>query len=218
MKFLKSLVLAVGLILPTALPSIPVQAQPVSQYLQIASKYSQIRDASVQIYTDIGNSCSATKVGKDLFLTAGHCFADTNTGVWIGNIKGQVLKVDHENDLALFKAETSHIPFIKLAPRNPDIDDDILIVGYPLAINGQFVTKGSVQSVTGNRMWLDGSVAPGSSGGGVFTMGPFGNYRLVGVLVEVAVDQGDGFFFGREKVNYLSRAVPLETIITFIHG
>ena len=64
----------------------------------------------------------------------------------------------------------------------------------------------------------DGSGAPGSSGGGVFTMGPFGNYRLVGVLVEVAVDQGDGFFFGREKVNYLSRAVPLETIITFIHG
>jgi serine protease Do len=161
-----------------------------------ATRVNTSTTASASVYLDIANGkgvCSATHIGGGQFISAGHCVV--NGAITVKTDKGataaaEVLWANKLYDLALLRAE-------KLDLKRADLDCSLVPIGAEVTANGNPLgisflrTRGTVLSglqpdsmqMGGEDIWRDRiiadiSIAPGSSGGGLFdTAG-----RLVGVV------------------------------------
>lgn len=161
-----------------------------------------------KIYNVAGGSGSAVVIGPNLVLTAAHV-ADQRE-LFINGKRAKLVKIDKEKDLALMEVDIS----CPCAPIGKDVNigDSVLAIGWPLGAT-EFATYGKVQGFDTFRVWTSTSIAPGNSGGGLFSF-QWGSWKLVGITVEVAAFS-DGFI--GIPINHMARSVPVQDILYFIH-
>lgn len=177
------------------------------------AKYEDAR-ASVHLINVNGGNGSGVMIAPFLMLTAAHVVGDgTNVTVGPKNLPAKLLHKDEKADIALLHVAIA-CPCAGFAvPPKPD--DAVVIIGYPVNeyVKVQMVTEGLVQGLIGNRLAMSAPAAGGNSGGGVFVFQD-GEWRLAGILVEVA---GWCMGFGNcYPMPHLSRAVDTETMVAFL--
>lgn len=210
-KLISSLILALGLLVT------PVKAD---------SPYDYPRAETVKLFTETGVG-SGVILSPGIILTAAH--VAENEGLVSSRKEGLVGDIlfledaiernNNKVDLALlWYREGIHCPCVKLADYEAQVDEPVIVVGFPSGI-AQVVTEGKSQGVLsdiktyisngffgmevflGKRLVTTAPVSGGNSGGGVFVKRN-NEWQLVGILVE--------------GVANLSFAVPLSTIKDFI--
>jgi S1-C subfamily serine protease len=173
--------------------------------------YEQAR-ASVHLVNVGGGNGSGVMVAPFLMLTAAHVVGDgKNITVGPKQYPAKLVHKDEKNDIALL-----HVAIVcPCAPfaLPPKQDDTVLVVGFPVNhnIGIQIATEGRIQGLKENRLQLSAQAVGGNSGGGVFVM-QGGEWRLAGILVEVA---GWCMGFACYPVPHLSRAVDTQTMTDF---
>jgi S1-C subfamily serine protease len=210
-KYLTCLFLALGLLVTPAIADSP---------------YDYPRAETVKLSTETGVG-SGVVLEPGIVLTAAH--VAENEGLvssrkegLVGDIlflEDAIVRNNNQVDLALlWYREGVHCPCVKLAEYEAEVDEPVIVVGFPSGI-AQVVTEGKSQGVQqeirtyvsngffsmelflGKRLVLTAPVSGGNSGGGVFVKRN-NEWQLVGILVE--------------GVANLAFAVPLETIKQFI--
>ena len=174
--------------------------------------YEQAR-ASVHLVNVRGGNGSGVMVAPFLMLTAAHVVGD-GKDITVGPkaYPAKLVHKDEKNDIALL-----HVAIVcPCAPfaLPPKQDDTVLVVGFPVNhnIGIQIATEGRIQGLKENRLQLSAQAVGGNSGGGVFVM-QGGEWRLAGILVEVA---GWCMGFACYPVPHLSRAVDTQTMTDFM--
>ena len=159
---------------------------------------SDVVDASVRLSIASGAGvCSATHIGAGRFLTAAHCTGSGDIEVVTENgttAAAEVLWSAKPYDLALLRADGLRLRSAQIDCHLAKPGSAVTAVGNPLGMS--FIrTPGLIVSglqtdevlIGGEKVWrerfiADVTVAPGSSGGGLFN--DIG--RLVGVVVGMA--------------------------------
>lgn len=198
MKFLAAVLAALALV---------ACAKPIHPPTDYATKLAAI-EARTFVHA-LSNRCSGVVVAPGFVLTAAHCATADALEIVSGSKPTVVAIGDERLDYALvaYPPGQALCPCARLASREADLDEPVLIVGYPYGV-AQIVTFGLSQGVQdnermpyGRRLITTAQVAGGSSGGGVFVFRD-GEFQLVGVLVEGA--------------GHLSFAVPLADVRPFL--
>lgn len=154
-------------------------------------------------------ACSGVVIQPGLVLTASHCVAAPSLEI-AGTAPTVVANGDDRLDYALLRFPDAVVscPCAPISDREAERDESLVIVGFPIGIGVQVLTRGDSQGVQdnphlpfGRRLVTTVPVAGGNSGGGVFAMRD-GDYMLVGLLVEA---QG-----------HISFAIPLADLRPFI--
>ena len=175
------------------------------------------RSTVYQIVTDRANQGSGVMIAPHLMVTAGHVANHTSpTKIFVNGKEAQVLEIDENRDLALLWVEQV-CPCASLALESPDVDTEVIAVGFPLGM-AQVATTGRFQGAVANsRVLSTTSIIFGNSGGGLFAWNWFSGipkWELVGITVEVpGINLG---FFGIPIFN-VTRSVPAESIFKFLH-
>lgn len=181
----------------------------------LAADYSPARQSVHRIYTQNGSNGSGVMIYPKLMLTAAHVAIIPNLMV-NGKPVMKVIKRDDNKDIALLLVD-ENCPCAELSPEFPQLDDDVIAIGFPLhyLIKTQILTKGQYQGYIEkeNRFMVTTPIAPGNSGGGLF-IEKNGKFYLIGIMVEVSGfnnELGIGL-----PVFHLARAVDIQTIIEFL--
>jgi len=166
--------------------------------------------SETRLLTDGHGSGSGVVLRPGLVLTAGH--VAVHPGLVIAGKFGKAgdAAVANEGvDLGLIRYtdDSASCPCVRLADHEAEVDEAIIIVGYPYGI-GSVITEGRSQGV---MLLPDGKVmlvitataAPGNSGGAVYAYRD-GRWQLVGILT-AAAERGS-----------VSLAVPLSSINAFL--
>jgi hypothetical protein len=173
-------------------------------------------------------SGSAIVIAPGYALSAWHVFQTAeNFGFSVTAVEGsreinlKVVKKDEESDLVLISGDFQ-CPCAPLATAMPDLDERVLVVGYPLysIYQLQFMAEGTYQGlmVERNKAAMNGHAAPGSSGGGVFYK-ENGKWRLFGILESIgAIPLGPSQLKLEQQLNWISFAVPLPVIQKLLEG
>ena len=169
----------------------------------IAPLAARVRKSVFTVETDVGlgsGFVAWTDDGASYLVTANHVVDSVLSGsVTItrkgGSWRGEIVKVDPKNDLALIRINgrpANAAPLWQTArPTSPDPGDQLLLVGSPFGLYGT-VTTGVVSRVTKRVIQTDAAANPGNSGGPALDR----QGRIVGVLVSG----------GAQNVNF---AVPI---------
>ena len=214
-KFVVSLVLT--LLTACALVVTPMA---VKDHIALRTKttpdYTQIRAATKMVYLEQFGNGSGIMIAPGRMLTAGHVaiIHSEQTPLMVdGEPIIRVIKFELEDkkDLAILEVKAG-CPCVPLGDV-PGVDADVAMVGFPYGKAGlevQVLTLGKFMGFSEalNRLVTTAAVAPGTSGGGLFTKVD-GEWRLIGVLVEGA---------GIGGPTHLSLAIPYKTIIEFLKG
>lgn len=160
--------------------------------------------------------CSAVAVSDRTLLTAAHCIpVDINIGV-AGKegdkiILVEVVKVDPQKDLALLTTKNVILPeYAQIAPGSPQLDSDVVTVGYPLG-GGEIVTTGHLVDRRAKFDVVTSPVIYGNSGGGTFIKLDE-RWYLIGILSRVALVEPN------QAVTHLAIIVKWEFIKEFLGG
>ena len=175
-----------------------------------AADFSIPRSVSYEISSDIG-TCSSVVINYKLMLTAAHCVEAVGQEIVVKDLMvGKVFKIDKSVDLALVLLPVE-LKSISVASERPQIDSDIVVVGYPLGV-AQWATVGHVQGFieAEGRMLISAPIAPGNSGGGVFMQYSDGSWVLVGVVSQVY-----GLMFNN-ILPHMGRVIDIDTINKFL--
>lgn len=188
---------------------------------------SEIMEPSAKVIT-AGGGGSATAIKYDPYIGT---YLLTNWHVVRGNEdelsvqfygheeshKVFVHSVDAVNDLAILVTTYQHTKFAKIG-KKPKLFDDVMCVGaslgHPVAPSKGIVTGVNVK-MFGTRFFhrMDCNIAPGNSGGGMFTIQD-GEWKLVGVpSAVVAIQQ----MFGSIPITFMGvsvRAVDVRQFVT----
>lgn len=154
-----------------------------------------VAGASVKLQIGALGACSATHIGGGKFVTAWHC-TTSSAKITIGTDTGaaadaEVLWSSKLYDIALVRAEGLNLRKAEVSCDMAAPGTPVYAVGNPLGLefiktSGTVVSKGitGALNVGGDVIWqerviADITIAPGSSGGGLFNE----QGRLVGVTV-----------------------------------
>lgn len=157
-----------------------------------SSQLEQSRSQVVRIESDLGLGSGVVidKVNR-LVLTAKHVIEGATTLSVIlddgQQFKGTVLWRAPEEDLALVQlGGIGDLPPAALlrVGDDPDLGEPVYAIGNPLGI-ASIVTQGHVASerIGGDDLFVDASIAPGNSGGGLFDA----NGELIGIVTDAIV-------------------------------
>lgn len=181
--------------------------------------------------------CSASLIGEDLVLTAGHCIDDDlkkwceDYSVVFDYVKGETIREDNvyhcqevlyrkfvgafDEDLAVIrlKKKVSGREPIRIASALPSVGEKLSMIGYPLGISQKVADNGNVTQYGPSKYTFRHDVDTFSSNSG----GPLFNSQgeQVGVLVrgtganQDPVDGRNCFDWGIEKENGFSEANTL---------
>jgi len=175
-----------------------------------------------------GNSGSGTHIklnGKSYILTCAHLFKTKEDLVSIATnedkIKNDFTKkgeativlLDKEKDLALIKINREwNYPYLKIADKEPKLDDPIWIIGNPYVLN-DVITFGRIIEFKENFYLLSGRAYFGNSGGAVINR----KGEIVGVLNAIAINFFSHVPFSKEQgVQSFSVCVRLNVIKDFL--
>lgn len=126
-----------------------------------------------------GGSCSGVVIAPELILTAKHCNA-------LGEftVDGKPAFIEAESRTADMMIVRAHVtcPCATIFVGPLEIDEPVMVVGFPLDFGVQYVTYGHYQGESEYGMALSADAAPGNSGGGVYVFRE-GQWVLAGILV-----------------------------------
>lgn len=168
---------------------------------------SQMAAASLIIRTPLGGHGSGVCISSEGLILTNHHVVDSAVVVEVehgGNsFLGRVVKSSVERDIALIKIITQQLIIPAIAQSLPPIGDDVFVAGTPLHVeNANLLTKGVI-SKTGEfegkqYLFVDAGIAPGNSGGPVFSA----SGHLIGISVAVQTNQ-DG------SLSHIGLAIPI---------
>lgn len=203
---------ALALLVSFTLALLGCSAEP-----DVSEVRAQVRKLTVD---GTGGNGSGVVIAPGFVLTAQHVAVNPGLELRARGPKGAVLGLGDNDkvDLGLlyFPARGAQCPCAKLAEYEALPDEPIYVVGYPRGIV-QALTRGQAQGVIqrlvvpgawgmpkvlGQRLVFTATIAPGSSGGGVFVFRD-GEFQLVGIVVESA---GSG----------MGLAIPLSVVRGFL--
>lgn len=163
----------------------------------------------VVVYTDTGVG-SGFAIEENLLLTNAHVVEDNKTvTINLYNdspIKGTVIKIDNNKDLALIQTKKS-LPVLDINKEKISIGDEVYAIGAPKDMP-YTMTKGIISALDrqigkNSYIQLDASVNSGNSGGPLLDS----NGKVIGVITLKASDaEGIGF------------AIPVSDMLAFIDG
>ncbi len=185
-----------------------------------ATEFHYPRQETVKLHKEGFPVGSGVILLPGFVLTAAHVAdaPDLETNRSPSDIKGNVILnsdyLQNKIDLSLlWYSEGIYCPCVKLASREAEVDEQVIVVGYPMGLT-QVLTEGRSQGVKritfptllgeedlGDRLVLTASAYGGNSGGGVFVYRE-GQWQLVGIVVQ--------------KAGNLTLAVPLKDIKGFL--
>ena len=123
------------------------------------------------------SSGSGFSVSKDGFIVTNNHVIDGCKKVYVHvsgkQVPATVITTDHQNDLALLKADFIPKEVFALSGNRPDLLQDVYVAGYPFGMNVSSsvkVTKGIISSLTGignnfSQVQIDAALQKGNSGG-----------------------------------------------------
>lgn len=127
---------------------------------------------------------SGVFVANDKVLTAAHLISDSSKIIWVhspgGNsYRAEVVRIDHDIDLALLSISKAHSGHIRLATSSAKRLEYVLIVGRPRML---LTATGRIAGWDKTALMITSSSMGGMSGSGVFRQGN-GGPELLGLLV-----------------------------------
>lgn len=182
--------------------------------LGCASSSTENIRSSVHLIEKDGGNGSGVMIQPFLMLTAAHVVGDgLNLTVGPNKLPAKLLYIDKDVDIALLHVAVD-CPCAPLA-NPPEIGEKVLLVGFPIHehIHLQIVTEGTVQGLWERKLMTTAPAAGGNSGGGVFVYQD-GEWRLAGILIQVAGWCMGGFTC--YPMPHLSRAVDTLTMTQFV--
>jgi S1-C subfamily serine protease len=179
-------------------------------YKDVANLYSLYGEVQVQIkhssaYThqhktldlSVLDSCgiitngqghgSCVAIRSNLMLTAGHCIGIDGTWIEVGGQQYRILKQwkSKQYDVGFVEIE-GELPFVELAGRDPELLDEVFLVGSPYnVLFERSITKGVISHLERHiydhvgLIQTDAEGAPGSSGCPLFCE----RDRIIGICV-----------------------------------
>jgi S1-C subfamily serine protease len=187
------------------------------------------RMATVKIVSQIGTG-SGIFFKKNDILTAAHVVDKAekvtvlSTAYVSGEQEGKVVFKDEANDIAVVHVEEKGKALIPLECRRPDVQERVVHIGYPLrhgqtVIEGYIMNRKQTEGPWTDASLLDMAVAPGSSGGPVFSanstliglvVGQYNDYPTWGIIVPGdRICQIIGIKQAGQKTNTLDTGEPL---------
>lgn len=158
------------------------------------------RMATVKVVSQIGTGSGVFFTKRDI-LTAAHVVEDAETvsvlSTFFGQVDAKVAFKDAENDIAVLHVEEQGKTLIPLECRRPEVQERVVHIGYPLrhsqtVIEGYIMNRKQTEGPWTDASLLDMAVAPGSSGGPVFSasgtliglvVGQYSEYPTWGIIV-----------------------------------
>lgn len=144
---------------------------PTTMWAWQSFPIEKIRRSVVElVFPDMGGArCTASYLGQDYFVTAGHCADSPMTRTIFGK-EVQVVEVDEDSDIGILRTtEAIHLPVLEIGPR-PKPGDWVLTLGYLAGRQQMTFHPGMVQNPSDTqyqRMIIAGHSGPGMSGGAV---------------------------------------------------
>lgn len=143
--------------------------------LAMVSGCSQAHDVSLRLSFEGGGLCSGTSVGRDVILSAAHCF-DKKRLVAINGQPAYAMRIIRDgNDHVLVKVTTAFKHWARIGT-NPKTGVHVTFVGNPLGLANAY-REAYVVAVESDQILYDGNSAPGDSGAGLMAGG-----KVVGVV------------------------------------
>lgn len=176
------------------------------------STVHRIFDASMG--DDSNSGGSGVMIAPRLMLTAAHVAKDRALLVGDARVPAKLLRIDEEKDLALLLVALD-CPCAQLASAGPTVDTRMVAIGYPMsgAVEAQILTEGLFQGTTGAYSVLTAPIAPGNSGGGVFSWGGV-TWVLNGIAVSMAGGQMGPFAV--VMFPHLGKYASTESVLGFL--
>lgn len=141
-----------------------------------ASALSGIRDTSLLLTMQRGH-CSGTAVGRNIVLSAEHCWSDGNRLVAINGQEAHALKIIRDGqDHVLVRVTTKFTRWSRMGPE-PEQGDRVRWIGNPSQLRQQY-RVGYVTGTHEGDTLIDAPVYGGDSGSGLYD----DRGRLVGVV------------------------------------
>lgn len=133
----------------------------------------------VYVESDAG-SCSGFVIDatRKYVMTAAHCDAEDGGIVWIDRVIGKIISKDTKKDLAVFEVKDldASRPALTLAIRDPKIGEEVMSIGYGMALERPFFRKAMISDtatqipedgIGGPYITVDAAFVGGQSGGPV---------------------------------------------------
>lgn len=183
-----------------------------------SQSYDKPRSYTRMVTVGEAGTCSSVVIAPNLVLTAFHCTGtgESKTLIKVDGKEATLLRYDRDNDLALLYAEVG-CPCSPIAPESPEVDDNVLAVGFPLGL-AKVATEGKANGLVTYddkhyKTLSTNHLIFGNSGGGLYQF-TLGEWQLVGLTVATpGVDLG---YMGIPSM-IMALSVPIETIRHFLY-
>jgi S1-C subfamily serine protease len=144
-----------------------------------ANDWSEVikRTEKSVVYLETGCTAWVIDVARHYVLTAAHCEAEKGDVQWVDRVAARPVSKDVKKDLLVLEVHDLDParPALRLAEHNPDRGEDIMSVGYGMALERPFFRQAHVQDdqtvvdagIGGPFISLDSAFVGGQSGGPV---------------------------------------------------
>lgn len=163
---------------------------PVAAKVQESLVFLEMSDANGEAV----GACSGFMIDsvKHHILTAGHCDAPK---ILVDGTPAFKIFKDERKDLMVLRAYNVDRPSLKLAPKGPDVGDEIASMGFGFALEQPMFriahvssTRIEIEDLSGPFIMLDANVIPGMSGGPIVNQ--------LGQVEAIVQRGGDGLSIG----------------------
>lgn len=179
-------------------PIEPTPAAVVEPELTDA-QIEELKKSCVTIYADFGDNWSqgsAVAVGNYEYLTAYHAAQEHFTNIrTIDDIKLTLDTFDASLDIARLTSSEEAIPVKTGDSRDSRVGDKVIIIGSPSA-KDDTVIHATIKLI-GNTITVDGALAGGASGSGMFNM----KGELIGVVYGMNTERNETYARSINKIN-----------------
>jgi S1-C subfamily serine protease len=194
------------------------------KYATVANAVDKVAPALVRVKVEDGEGSGMIIDKQGYVLTNNHVVWMLESATVIlsdrTELEGQVVGRDEAKDIAIIKVDKGDLPVVKLIDSDRlELGDDIVVVGFPLAIEGDpTISKGIVSAFRNDEdrgatyIQTDAAINPGQSGGPLITLRGevvgINSWKYIGIGLE-----GLNFAIATNSVvPILSRVMGGETI------
>lgn len=176
-----------------------VAVEPEIPAVLTDAQIEDLKKSCVTIYADFGDNWSqgtAVAVGNNEYLTAYHAAQEHFTNIrTIDDSKLTLDTFDASLDIARLTSSAEAIPVKTGDVRDSRVGDEVIIIGSPKG-NDDTVIHTTIKKIVG-AIIVDGTLASGSSGSGMFNM----RGELIGIVVGVNEDENETGAVSINKIN-----------------
>lgn len=169
--------------------------------IRLPGDTESILDSIVVIYSEEGHG-SGVVISKDGYIvTAAHVisgFREVNIRMYDETeVKGKVIRVNTEKDLALIKVDTMDFKYLEIQKERESIGKDIYAIGAPLSQDLSYsVSKGILSGYRNidefRLIQTDANINPGNSGGPLLNI----DGKVIGIVSwKIVADGFEGLAF-----------------------